>query len=479
MLLKNAVSCIVLAASASLIKDVSGQKPVNTFLRPENIGVSKNYDFDNMDKHTGHLVEKPPAKPDLPNPADYVDVEAYDAALMQQLGSESLIAKQFTQFEHKVDDTTLICEGEVTMIQLYCPADACDGENLESCEGCKAHFCMIDFDLQKENPEKYLSIMDLIGESRHCDSELIVKDFVDVVQECRDYDREKDATGYANVLPKNLPLAGLITEIGYTDSEFVSSSIVSADPTTRVVVEPQPVTEAMTVCDSYLKNRRKKLTGNTDTCNRDKAAKLVKDVVYMLSRTRDISEEQVIIKAESDAVQGIDIFDLAFPDVNWMFIYNDGEAEIGAQMATSRPERANCVKTKIDPQPALLQVLEESGLNVEDLSLAQYCAAFFSMLAKKAIDERSKLDKGTFVYSENALDAIPKVFLNDFHTPDPDGIKATKFAEKKARVTGIQHQSHMKKVNLATKEETEDAESVYGHMFSKLEELQGIEPNFR
>ena len=101
------------------------------------------------------------------------------------------------------------------------------------------------------------------------------------------------------------------------------------------------------------------------------------------------------------------------------------------------------------------------------------------MLAKKAIDERSKLDKGTFVYSENALDAIPKVFLNDFHTPDPDGIKATKFAEKKARVSGIQHQSHMKKVNLATKEETEDAESVYGHMFSKLEELQGIEPNFR
>ena len=84
---------IILAASASLMHNIRAQTPSKSFLRPENVGVSSTYDFDNMDKRAGHLIEKPPVKPEqLIDPADYVDVEAYDAALMKQMGSESLIA---------------------------------------------------------------------------------------------------------------------------------------------------------------------------------------------------------------------------------------------------------------------------------------------------------------------------------------------------------------------------------------------------
>ena len=146
------------------------------------------------------------------------------------------------------------------------------------------------------------------------------------------------------------------------------------DPTTRVLVDPQPVLEAMTVCDSYLKNRRKKFRDITDTsiCNREKAGTLLEDVVYMLSRTRDADEERVIIKAAPGAVEGIDIFDAKFPDVDWMFIYDDPSAAIGAQMSKNRPERSNCVKTKTDPQPQLLEVIKKTGLNIDSISLPQY-----------------------------------------------------------------------------------------------------------
>jgi len=43
---------------------------------------------------------------------------------------------------------------EVTSVTLDCPQDACGGKDTEKCKGCKASFCMLDFDAQKEDPEK-------------------------------------------------------------------------------------------------------------------------------------------------------------------------------------------------------------------------------------------------------------------------------------------------------------------------------------
>lgn len=485
MISKAAVSIYLSVVASTVTAQSSLSK---SFLRAESgDNQNKRYDFTNFEKRTGHLIEKPSnmeneiLKAMEENVDANIDIEQYDAMLVEQLDSISMIGQQFTKFDQMVDDTTLICEGEVTLITLDCPQDACDGEDMEKCKGCKASFCMLDFDAQKENPEKYPDLMRLVGESNHCDSQLIAKDFNEIVQECKEYDRQKDAFAGENALPKLLPLAGLITEIGFTDSEFVTNSIISSDPTTRVIVDAQPISETMSICDNYIKNRRKKFMGIAETsiCNRNKAADLLKDVVYMLSRTRDSEEERVIIKALPDATQGIDIFDTAFPDVNWMFIYNDPSAEIGAQMQTSRPERANCVKSKADPQPAVREVVEESGLEIESLSLAQYCAASFTSLAKKAVVERSLTNKGTFVHADNALEMLPKVFLDQFHTPDPEGVKASKFADKKSMVASVQQRMHSKKVDLATPEYTQDAESVYGALYAQLQELERVDPLVR
>lgn len=475
-----------ISLSASAVSAQSGLS--NSFLRSEGRDSgNRRYDFTNVQKRAGHLVEKENnweenALKNLEASLDMdMDVEQYDAMLIEQIDSVSMIEQQFTQFEQTVDDTTLICEGEVTLVTLDCPEDACDGEDMEKCKGCKASFCMVDFDAQKEDPEKIPTFMELVGDSNHCDSHLIAKDFNEIVQECKEYDRQKDASAGANALPKVLPLAGLITEIGFTDSELVTNSIISSDPTTRVIVDAQPISETMSICDNYLKNRRKKFMGIAETsiCNRNKAAEMLKDVVYMFSRTRDIDEERLIIKALPDATQGIDIFDIAFPDVNWMFIYTDPTAEIGAQMDTSRPERANCVKSKIDPQPSVREVVEENGLDIESVSLAQYCAASFTSIAKKAVVERSLTNKGTFVHADNALEMLPKVFLDQFHTPDPQGVKASRIANKKSIVAGLQQRMHSTKIGLATPAYARDAESVYGSLYAQLEELQQIDPLVR
>jgi len=470
MLISSPRPFVIAIASCLLMEEVSGQASMSlNFFRTGDMAdfaSNKKYDFSNLEKHSGHLVEK-----------QKEIMKEVDSFLGESLeDQESLFEQQFTKFEQIVDDTTLICEGEVTMTWLKCPEDACDGEDdNSSCVGCKASFCKIDFDNQKESPEKYPSFIHLVGASNHCDSVLIQADFTTIVQECKEYDRQKRLfqSNENLILPKELPLSGLITELGHTDSEFVTNAIVKTNPSTRVIVEPQPVMEAMTVCDSYLKNRRKKFRGITESsiCNREKAGMLLDDVIYMLSRTRDITEERVVIKTQPSSMQGIDIFDKKYPNVDWMFVYDDPTAEIGAHMGASRPDRANCVKTMKDPQPALIEIVEGAGLDLESLSLEEYCAASYAMLADKAVVEHFASTKGTFVRSENVMDVLPYVLKEIFHIPEPNNI-STLDKMKELVNPSQQKQLHDKKVDAATFEQSVASEALYGPFYKQLESLQ-------
>ena len=374
---------------------------------------------------------------------------------------------------------TLICEAELTLMRLKCNEDSCDG-NMENdsdrCTGCKAYFCQVDFDAQKKDPERNPRFMDVVGDSEHCNSALIRKDFDEVVKECREYDRQKQRDGNANNLPKLLPLNGIIADTGSADSEPVTNSIISMDESARVLVEPQPILEAMTVCDDYVKMRRKKFRGILDssTCNRKKAARLMEDVIYMYSRTRDINEDKLIIKISPEAIQGIDMFDSSYPDVDWMFIYSDPTEAIAEQLGKGRPERAQCAKTKKDPLPAVIDVIKESGLELESLSLAQFCAATFAVLAKKALTEQSATHKGTFVNIEKALNVLPGFLEDKFHLPVPKGLdEMRKFVHKESTTSYNTRKSYMEKVvNEIAPDLPSASETIYGPLYAELEKLQ-------
>jgi len=74
---------------------------------------------------------------------------------------------------------------------------------------------------------------------------------------------------------------------------------------------------------------------------------------------------------------------------------------------------------------------------------------------------------------------LPNVFLDQFHTPDPQGVNATKKANKKSMVASLQQRIHSTKVGLATPAYARDAVSVYGSLYAQMEELQQVEPIVR
>lgn len=464
---------LALIAIASSLQQCQGQvQPHLLFNRENNLRQDSSkvrmYDFSNREKVTGHLYEK---QKDIKS-----GLRLDDEGLPVE--TESLIAQQFKQYDQTVDDMTLICEAELTLMRLRCNENSCDGDmqnESDRCTGCKAFFCQVDFDIQKKDPEKNPSFMDVVGESEHCNSVLIQKDFNEVVQECREYDRQKQRNGIENNLPKLLPLSGIIADTGSADSEAVTNSLISMDAAVRVLVEPQPIHEAMTVCDDYIKRRRKKFRGilESSICNRKKASRLMEDVIYLLSRTRDINEEKLVIKLDPEAILGIDMFDSSYPDVDWMYIYNDPTEAIAEELGKGRPERAQCVKTRKDPPPALIDVVKESGLEVESLSLAEFCAATYAVLAKKALTEQAATHKGTFVNVEEALNVLPGFLENKFHLPVPKGLdEMKKFVNKQPTRSFSAQKSHMERVKVVAPDLFSASAAIYGPIYKELENLQ-------
>jgi len=95
------------------------------------------------------------------------------------------------------------------------------------------------------------------------------------------------------------------------------------------------------------------------------------------------------------------------------------------------------------------------------------------MLAKKAIKEHSDNEKGTFVSSENALDALPAILKQNFHLTVPEGFNpSSKKSSTGSSIMDRMKESHMNKINFATSEDVNAAESVYGSYFTQLQGLE-------
>jgi len=446
---------------------------------------------ENDGKRTGHLFPKVDARRRMLEEATEIpemDSPEYWAQQEMMMDEGSSIAAQFTEFEQTVDDTTLICEGEVTLYRLSCPLDACDdndGEDAGQKQGsgcdssrCKASFCQLDFDLQKEHPERYPSLLDLVGASAHCDSAPITVEFNDIVQECRKYDLRK-----TEALPHAVPLAGLVTELGYTDAELMTNAMTAQSAANRVLVDPQPVYEAMTMCDDYRKRRQRHIRQVTTECSRARSASLLQDVVYLYSRTRDAAEQRLFLKVAPAAVTGLDVFETAFRDVPWVFVYDEPREAIGAQvMGRFKPERAACVATKKDPPSELKQMVP--GVGVE-WTTADYCAAWLAMLAETAWQRTRASGRGRLIKSKDVLTLLGDVMTTQFNVQDfqryaPNNVATLGLVTVDGN-TDMNLQTKLKEKKLAkvTKEYEEASAKYYRGVFEKMEQLgNGVEKKF-
>ena len=144
-------------------------------------------------------------------------------------------------------------------------------------------------------------------------------DLYDIVQKTRAYDLEH-ANDPTNTI-KSIPPTAFLYHEGRCGSTLVSNSITALEPKrTRTYSEPMPALLALLDCDKTRAN-----------CNVDKAANLLRDVVYMMGRTSNPVEDRMFFKLLPSSVLGVSVvkqvnadkpcnfFVLLFPSATYAF----------------------------------------------------------------------------------------------------------------------------------------------------------------
>ena len=113
--------------------------------------------------------------------------------------------------------------------------------------------------------------------------------------------------------PKVLNVTAVAFHESRCGSTLVANSMIAMDPEKhRAYSESSPPVSAFHICGDYF-----------DTCSQEQAATILRDTIYLMSRTDDHKEERVFFKFQSITSKAIPTFQMAFPNVPWMYVYRD------------------------------------------------------------------------------------------------------------------------------------------------------------
>lgn len=113
--------------------------------------------------------------------------------------------------------------------------------------------------------------------------------------------------------PKVLNLTAVAFHESRCGSTLVANSMIAMDPTKhRTYSESPPPSNAYRICGDHFEN-----------CSQEQAAAVLRDSIYLMSRTDDSREERVFFKFQSITSRAISTFQMAFPKVPWMYVYRE------------------------------------------------------------------------------------------------------------------------------------------------------------
>merc|ERR1719491_60944 len=265
----------------------------------------------------------------------------------------------------------LVLTGQIQMMDLTCEADSCS-DLVTECTGCRASFCMTNIDLVTSHPERYPSYM-YVTDTEHCQKQAKIFDLNYIYDKVVEYD---------TLYPTNVNLLNLTTaffEMGFTNTERLMQGL-SIDHTKMVLVNPQPMDEAISICDNKAKGIAAKRP-----CDRGKVVDLVRKVNYLMCRTSNIYYEDCVVKYSTDSAKAIDIFEMAHLKASDYFVYMDPVLYIGAAVRNAEfPERALCAKHKRNPSAAMVEGFKELGKKPTDATVPELCAMEANIAFRRA-----------------------------------------------------------------------------------------------
>jgi len=300
-----------------------------------------------------------------------------------------------------------ILEGKYHLVEIGMSygsllAEASNKNATPAYNGVTATFCPINWELQKSNPSLVPMYRELISQE-DCERNKFTINMREISQKVRSYDESITNKNAGASRVKQLELGGAVFHESRCGSTLVANLLSASNPQAhRVYSESHPPTTVLKAC-----------TLSPSHCSREKQAKLLRDVVYLMSRSASREETHVFFKIQSIGVYNIPTFAKIFPDTPWIFVYRDSVEVLASQLKhLDNTASAACLRSRRRPLKVVHKLVEHHGKTVSDLTNVEFCAAHVGTMCKAALEGLElPSSKGRAVNYATLPDAIWETIL--------------------------------------------------------------------
>lgn len=270
---------------------------------------------------------------------------------------------------------------------------------------------------------------DLIPKRHDCIFGAYRFELSEIAKLVRAYDEEvaiDPSFSISSVPPKVLQIAGLVFHESRVGSTLVSNAFVMANPEKhRSFSESEPPAAALRgICGSSVGSHIKDFVHYNRTnlehlCQRPgQAAMVLRDIMYLQSRSNDPREEKVLFKFQTGPNVFIPFFRKAFPDTPWIFLYRDPLQVLMSYLKSKHIQREWCVASRESPSRILKEWALQHGMhNISGLSNIEYCALVISSATQAGLEsllqDKSNMSRA-LNYNSLSPDTLEKLFENHF-----------------------------------------------------------------
>ena len=265
-------------------------------------------------------------------------------------------------------------------------------------------------------------------------------------------------------VPKALDLTAVVFHESRCGSTLVANTLIGMNPTKhRTYSESAPPAVAI-----------KSVCGETySVCSKQQAAKVLQDVMYLMSRTNDPMEERVFFKMQSVTTRNLAVFQEAFPDTPWLFVYREPVQVMMSHMKDG-VRHANCVRSQVSPPKIVRDIFARKKLRVEQMQPELYCAAHLASITESAVAGLKVSNRGIPVNYNTLPDRLYTEILPSIGVEvGPDDIEriqqvASKYAKGRGNRAGEFEGDSEQKEKMASEEVKHAAETFLNESFEAL-----------
>jgi len=296
-----------------------------------------------------------------------------------------------------------ILSASTNLINIGAGSHASLGDH--SYDGILAEFCPLNLTAQKESPTDFPTFEDVVEHS-HCgkgSKNVIRVDLREAVRLAREYDGYMAKNEFiSSDIPTVLDMKGAVFHESRCGSTFAANAMTALDPAKhRAYVESRPAESAMGVCgEGY------------SACSVAAAANLMKDVVYMMSRSDDPREENAFFVFRPESTRTMETFRTAFPTTPWVFLYR---RPVEAMLSQGDDP---AFSLKLSPMGKAF--VKKGGYDREEIRTKDLYAiqlATFCLSALRNFKDADGLGLAVKYSIDLGDDFVDTIFPKHFHTP--------------------------------------------------------------